>query len=911
MIKIFSFRSQYYFLIGAVLLSFSHYLAAVYLPSLDCDETYNFIEPIHFLLYGTGKQTWENCPAFGLRGWIFALLYSLPALVRYRVLPLAIRSLSNVLAGTSLYPVVSPMVEWATVPPRSLDVYFFLRVVYGQVGCIAELFFVSSIRSAYSVGVSGHRNRTALIALGLLLTSSCIPHAAVSTLTTSFSMICYFFAVGCWLRAGVISRWLKKDTKEKFLEEDRDSDSDHPYWSNTSDENRKAVESSETQALFAFLCVALMAIIGFVGWPFACLIGLPMMIDLFCRYPSLIFWSSASISFFLFCCVLAVDTFFFCTPTLSTWNLVRYNVLGGGDSKHFGVEPWYYCIIVLLQFNFVFLAALCSPLVLFFQRRSRPLEVRLSLLRLCAPLQPVESKGQMSLRGDTGRSLLKKVFYSYPPHFKPYHSLASEGCYVLSFFIWVIFWMFIPHKKERFVVPVYPFLILAATITLSRLLMYSASEDGYINEVEQFCHHLKHFEQLREKSKYQSKRNRGMLKNFFSGSFSSSYALGKSTFPGCVKLSASSKASVPKSFSSSTYSSSVSDLEKTIRKQLALSSRQIGLMVLIFFLYVSGLISLSRGLAVHHFYGGTQQMLYDAYPALSDRTQQKWRNFNSSLPDANKGNELNESSTKFASTGTAISRLEIPSARIQYRLCVGHDWHALPSSFFLDFHLPLPFPFNHTDLNSNSEKPFRFPSLYDYYSLEVPSTPVSTQGFLDMGTDGIIPLDFFPSGPESTGLLNLSLSLEGVSPSLMEGLWPKADTIPRACHCASPLVNDLNLPISIQHVQDPSSSCDAVFSSFGVPPSSNSKLFQSYLQDKEKWDAKWEEEMKQSYLYEFSQTINIPRTSLTKSAKEMPYRVLDTSRTPRWCQALYFPFGITESCAVWRKLVLQEKPTAK
>ncbi len=34
-------------------------LSALYNIIHDCDEVYNYWEPLHFLLYGHGMQTWE------------------------------------------------------------------------------------------------------------------------------------------------------------------------------------------------------------------------------------------------------------------------------------------------------------------------------------------------------------------------------------------------------------------------------------------------------------------------------------------------------------------------------------------------------------------------------------------------------------------------------------------------------------------------------------------------------------------------------------------------------------------------------------------------------------------------------------------------------------------------------------
>lgn len=59
-------------------------LLSIYLMSawnmviLDCDETFNYLEPLHYLLYGHGLQTWEYGPQFALRPYSFLLLLSAP-----------------------------------------------------------------------------------------------------------------------------------------------------------------------------------------------------------------------------------------------------------------------------------------------------------------------------------------------------------------------------------------------------------------------------------------------------------------------------------------------------------------------------------------------------------------------------------------------------------------------------------------------------------------------------------------------------------------------------------------------------------------------------------------------------------------------------------------------------------------
>lgn len=44
----------------------------------DCDETFNYWEPIHYLLYGKGFQTWEYSPVYAIRSYAYLWFYALP-----------------------------------------------------------------------------------------------------------------------------------------------------------------------------------------------------------------------------------------------------------------------------------------------------------------------------------------------------------------------------------------------------------------------------------------------------------------------------------------------------------------------------------------------------------------------------------------------------------------------------------------------------------------------------------------------------------------------------------------------------------------------------------------------------------------------------------------------------------------
>ncbi|KAK2187338.1 hypothetical protein NP493_169g04003 [Ridgeia piscesae] len=52
--------------------------AAIWSNISDCDETYNYWEPMHHLMHGYGYQTWEYSPAYAIRSYAYLWLYILP-----------------------------------------------------------------------------------------------------------------------------------------------------------------------------------------------------------------------------------------------------------------------------------------------------------------------------------------------------------------------------------------------------------------------------------------------------------------------------------------------------------------------------------------------------------------------------------------------------------------------------------------------------------------------------------------------------------------------------------------------------------------------------------------------------------------------------------------------------------------
>lgn len=357
-----------------LLLAVPHYFTAAFLPIADCDETYNFLEPIHYLLYGSGKQTWENCPQFGLRSYLFAWVYAWPALL--------VRGASGL---------------------SSVDVYYFLRIFNGRLACFCELFFVYSVWAAFS-------GKAAVVALMLLLLNHPVPYAAASVLPTSLVMCCYFVALGCWLRTSSSISGSNGTGKGKGEEG----------------------TSASCSRFFVAATVWLVVFACIVGWPFAGLVAVPCGLDLLVRFPLVSTLSLLSALVILGGAAFAVDSIYYCRPTLSAWNVVKYNMFGGADRgpELYGVEPWFYFFKnLLLNFHLGFVAALAAPVVVLAKRRS----------------SGSSGSGSVSFGVSRGRLLL---------------------C-MSPFFLWLAFWTAIPHKEERFFAPAYPFLALAATVAVS------------------------------------------------------------------------------------------------------------------------------------------------------------------------------------------------------------------------------------------------------------------------------------------------------------------------------------------------------------------------------------------------------------------------------------------------------------
>jgi len=144
-------------------------VAALLFPIADCDEVFNFWEPMHYLMYGSGFEPWEYSPQYALRSWLYIWIH------RIFFAPLALLDKQAVFfGGRMLLALISSLAEerlWLAVADR-----FGLRVAH-----VAMMI--------------------SMISPGMLAASSAF-------LPTSFVMGCYMVAFAAWLREDRSQVWI-------------------------------------------------------------------------------------------------------------------------------------------------------------------------------------------------------------------------------------------------------------------------------------------------------------------------------------------------------------------------------------------------------------------------------------------------------------------------------------------------------------------------------------------------------------------------------------------------------------------------------------------------------------------------------------------------------------------------------
>ncbi|RYC61856.1 hypothetical protein CHU98_g4363 [Xylaria longipes] len=120
----------------------ANFTAALFAPIQDCDETFNYWEPTHYLSHGYGLQTWEYSPDYAIRSWFYVGLHAIVAqfyFVRYSLAFLCAFCQVLLFRVISLSPTLNPRV----------GLFFLMALVMSPGNFIASASYLPSSFAMY------------------------------------------------------------------------------------------------------------------------------------------------------------------------------------------------------------------------------------------------------------------------------------------------------------------------------------------------------------------------------------------------------------------------------------------------------------------------------------------------------------------------------------------------------------------------------------------------------------------------------------------------------------------------------------------------------------------------------------------------------------------------------------------
>ncbi|BGP38688.1 mannosyltransferase [Rhodotorula kratochvilovae] len=348
--------------------------AGMYTAISDCDEVFNYWEPLHYLVTGKGFQTWEYSPLYAIRSYFYLLVHAGPAVF--------LRTVGF---------------------PDKRVVFFATRLMLATFSSFVEAVFYR----ACVVHVSSHVGR---YVLWIQMFSAAFYSAATTFLPSTFAM--YFVMLGM---AASLS----------------------------------PVENGWKRISFA---VSAYAVAGIVGWPFAVLLGVPLVLEqLFVRgtlqrtpITQSALWTmkrtrnlglALAIGASVAIPVVLVDSAAYQKFVVVPLNIIKYNLFPtpGAGPELYGTEPWYFYILNgLLNFNLLFPLALLAPLLMLVNLR-------------------VDAK-----RFGDARDISPEQT----------HPVASIAIRLVPLHLYLAVLTLQPHKEERFLFPAYGHVVLNAAVGL-------------------------------------------------------------------------------------------------------------------------------------------------------------------------------------------------------------------------------------------------------------------------------------------------------------------------------------------------------------------------------------------------------------------------------------------------------------
>lgn len=388
-------------------------ISALYSTITDCDETYNYWEPLHLLTHSpfpfghsqSPFQTWEYSPQFAIRSWAFIVQY---------------------------FPIAGTMMKG--LGKEKSASFYATRTFLAFCSSMSEAAFLQTIATVIHPQIARYTLVFLLFSAGLYESSTALLPSTFVMYTTTWAMSFAFK--------------LSMNGKGQF-----------PINSSI------AVNSNNSRGLAA---TAIFALGALLAWPFALVLALPFVFEeLFLpsallvqarRYMEFILMRSISwikvvlISSLIAVPIVLIDSLAYARLAIVPFNIISYNILSakrGAGPELYGVEPWYFYFLNLgLNFGPALLLALISL----------PTVLLLSVFDSGAiPFSISNTSAQYaSAKKSDGKST--RIFASSPGLLLTFR--------LLPFYTWLGLLTLQAHKEERFVYPAYPLLCFNAAVGL-------------------------------------------------------------------------------------------------------------------------------------------------------------------------------------------------------------------------------------------------------------------------------------------------------------------------------------------------------------------------------------------------------------------------------------------------------------
>ncbi|PWN40285.1 hypothetical protein IE81DRAFT_349380 [Ceraceosorus guamensis] len=382
----------------------------------DCDETYNYWEPLHLLSWVSNSQdaissaplqafqTWEYAPQYALRSWSYIALH-LPAAAW-----------------------IPQLLGW-----QKVNALYSTRMFLAWVCSFTEACLVRSVGTCIHPRVAQYMLFVLLPSAGMFQASTALLPSTLAMCTTTLAM----------------SYALQPSTSAKGFAVNA---AILPQTIQTRQRNLKIILSFATGAV--------------LGWPFALVLSFPFVLEeIFCPSGQLVPLSRylcftyarvlaslpgllASLS--LVSGLFLVDMAAYGRPVLGTLNIIIYNIFSaqrGAGPELYGTEAWWYYLRNL--------SLLWNPLVVVLAIVVWP------MLLLCRLVVPTIFAASSSAATNPAKVQMNKreTTLSNAP-------LILLMLRTAPFNLWLLLMSMQPHKEERFIFPAFPLLAFNAALSL-------------------------------------------------------------------------------------------------------------------------------------------------------------------------------------------------------------------------------------------------------------------------------------------------------------------------------------------------------------------------------------------------------------------------------------------------------------